>query len=43
VLGTSQNLQISKSELRLAFIDNPIGQGLEQTPICIVREKKCIM
>lgn len=37
VLGTSDNLQISKSELRLTFIDNPIGQGLEQTPICIVR------
>ena len=39
VLGTSQNLQISKSELRLTFLDNPIGQGLEQTPICILREK----
>ncbi len=39
VLGVSQNLQISKSELRLTFIDNPIGQGLEQTPICIVCEK----
>ena len=39
VLGVSDNLKISKAELRLTFIDNPIGQGLEQTPICIVREK----
>ncbi len=40
VLGASDNLPITHQELRLAFIDNPIGQGLEQTPICIVREKK---
>lgn len=40
VLGASNNLPITKQELRLAFIDNPIGQGLEQTPICIVREQK---
>lgn len=39
VLGMSDNLNISKSELRLAFMDNPIGQGLEQTPICLVRKK----
>ncbi|MFH1456881.1 MAG: coenzyme F420-0:L-glutamate ligase [Patescibacteria group bacterium] len=37
VLGVSNNLKISKAELRLAFLDNPIGQGLEQTPICIIR------
>ena len=40
VLGTSDNLPITKSNLRLAFIDNPIGQGLEQTPICIVRSER---
>ncbi len=40
ILGTSNNLEISKEELKSAFIDNPIGQGLEQTPICIVREIK---
>lgn len=40
ILGVSDNLSISKQELKLAFIDNPIGQGLELTPVCIVREKK---
>ena len=40
ILGASDNLPITKQELRLAFIDNPIGQGLEQTPICLVREEK---
>jgi F420-0:gamma-glutamyl ligase-like protein len=40
ILGTSDNLKISKQELKMAFIDNPIGQGLELTPVCIVREKK---
>ena len=38
ILGVSDNLKISKSELKAAIIDNPIGQGLEQTPICLVRE-----
>ncbi|MBU4360354.1 coenzyme F420-0:L-glutamate ligase [Patescibacteria group bacterium] len=38
ILGISDNIKITKSELRLAFLDNPIGQGLEQTPICIVRK-----
>ena len=38
ILGTSKNLNTSKDILRQSFIDNPIGQGLEQTPICIVRE-----
>ena len=38
ILGANKNLPISKSEIKMAFIDNPIGQGLEQTPICIVRE-----
>jgi hypothetical protein len=38
ILGVSDNLRISKNELRLAFLDNPIGQGLEQTPLCLVRE-----
>ncbi|HPI67201.1 MAG TPA: F420-0--gamma-glutamyl ligase [bacterium] len=39
ILGTSKNFPLTHADLRLAFIDNPIGQGLEQTPICIVREK----
>ena len=39
VLGQSNNLEMSKEDLRLSFIDNPIGQGLEQTPLCLVREK----
>jgi len=39
ILGVSDNLKISKDELRLAFLDNPIGQSLEQTPVCIIREK----
>ncbi|MDD5289731.1 MAG: coenzyme F420-0:L-glutamate ligase [Patescibacteria group bacterium] len=39
ILGTSDNLSIMPAEFRLAFLDNPIGQGLEQTPICIVRRK----
>lgn len=40
ILGTSDNLQISKSDLKASIIDNPIGQGLEQTPVCIVRIKE---
>lgn len=40
VLGMNDNFTLSKVDLRLAFLDNPIGQGLEQTPICIVREIK---
>jgi F420-0:gamma-glutamyl ligase-like protein len=39
ILGISQNLPISKDILKEAFLDNPIGQGLEQTPICLVGEK----
>ncbi|HPA25920.1 MAG TPA: F420-0--gamma-glutamyl ligase [bacterium] len=38
VLGMSANFSLSKADLRLAFLDNPIGQGLEQTPICIIRK-----
>lgn len=38
VLGLNKNFPLTKQELRLAFIDNPIGQGLEQTPVCIVRK-----
>lgn len=38
ILGVSDKLPISKEDLRLAFLDNPIGQGLEQTPVCLVRE-----
>lgn len=38
ILGKSENFPLSNVDLRLSFIDNPIGQGLEQTPICIVRE-----
>lgn len=38
VLGASHNLEISRQELKMAFIDNPIGQGSEQTPLCLVRE-----
>jgi len=40
ILGTSDNLKISKSDLKASIIDNPIGQGLEQTPVCIVRIKE---
>jgi len=39
ILGASDNIKISKQELRLIFLDNPIGQGLEQTPVCLVREE----
>lgn len=39
VLGASDNLPVTPAELRLLFLDNPIGQGLEQTPICLVRQK----
>jgi F420-0:gamma-glutamyl ligase-like protein len=39
VLGASDNLSLTPAELRLTFLDNPIGQGLEQTPICLVRRK----
>lgn len=39
ILGVSNNLKISKLELKETIIDNPIGQGLEQTPVCIVRIK----
>jgi hypothetical protein len=39
VLGVSNNLSIMPAEFRLTFMDNPIGQGLEQTPICLVRRK----
>ena len=38
ILGISDNLQIPKQELKPAIIDNPIGQGLEQTPLCILRK-----
>jgi len=42
ILGTSKNFPLTNADLRLAFIDNPIGQGLEQTPICIVREESVL-
>ena len=29
---------ISKQILKATLIDNPIGQGIEQTPICIIRK-----
>jgi len=38
ILGASSDLEITRSELKAAIIDNPSGQGLEQTPIVIVRE-----
>lgn len=38
ILGVSKNLKTSFETLRQAFLDNPIGQGLEQTPICLVRQ-----
>ncbi len=39
ILGASHNLSITLSDLKKSFIDNPIGQGLEQTPICLVRKQ----
>lgn len=39
ILGMSYNFAVSGQELKMAFIDNPIGQGTEQTPLCLVREK----
>lgn len=39
VLGFSSNSPLKQTDLRQVFLDNPIGQGLEQTPICIIREK----
>ncbi len=38
ILGKGDNFPLTNEKLRLVFIDNPIGQGLEQTPVCIVRK-----
>ncbi|HZT96968.1 MAG TPA: hypothetical protein VFB34_09035 [Chloroflexota bacterium] len=37
VIGVSRGVSISKSDIRLAMLDNPLGQGEEQTPIVLVR------
>ena len=37
ILGTNKDIKMNREDLRLVFLDNPIGQGLEQTPVCIVR------
>ncbi|HDQ15588.1 MAG TPA: F420-0--gamma-glutamyl ligase [Bacteroidetes bacterium] len=38
ILGASSNLKLSIKDLKLILLDNPIGQGLEQTPMCIIRQ-----
>ena len=40
VLGTSQNLPVTKEIAREILLDNPMGQNDELTPIIIVRSNK---
>ena len=40
ILGYSDDINISKSELKQLIKDNPAGQGKELTPIVLIREKK---
>jgi len=38
ILGINKKMSISKEDLREILLDNPIGQGVEQTPLCIIRK-----
>ena len=38
ILGISKKISMSKEKLREVLLDNPIGQGIEQTPLCIIRK-----
>jgi hypothetical protein len=40
VLGASRGVPASASDVRLALLDNPLGQGDEQTPIVLVRPRR---
>ncbi|MHB8719046.1 MAG: coenzyme F420-0:L-glutamate ligase [Candidatus Dormibacteria bacterium] len=39
VLGCSRGVPVTAADARLAVLDNPLGQGEEQTPIVLVRPR----
>lgn len=40
VLGASRNVPVPTADVRLAVLDNPLGQGEEQTPIVLIRPRR---
>lgn len=40
ILGMSRGVPVSQSLAKKILLDNPMGQGKEQTPIILIREKK---
>ena len=40
ILGKSDDLKFSDEELKKLIQDNPAGQGKQQTPIILIRNKK---
>jgi hypothetical protein len=40
VLGVSRNVPVPAADVRLAVLDNPLGQGEEQTPIVLMRPRR---
>jgi hypothetical protein len=39
VLGASRGVPVPPADVRLAVLDNPLGQGEEQTPIVLIRPR----
>lgn len=39
ILGASRGVPVPVAEVRLAVLDNPLGQGEEQTPIVVMRPR----
>ena len=40
VLGASRDLPVSRTTVRAAILDNPLGQNDELTPIIVVRRSE---
>ena len=39
ILGHSSDISLSKEEMAKTIIDNPAGQGHQQTPLILIRKK----